>query len=125
MSKIEIGRGGVKASKRILLYGNSVVLGTIGASLNCFSEYEVVTLKLPQKESIWLGPAIIGILIFDSQRTQPEEVMCFLRANSALLLIGIDPDVNQVQLWSGRQIRELSTQGLLKLINDQEAGGEV
>lgn len=115
----------MKASKRILLYGNSVVLGTIGASLNRFCEYEVVTLKLPQKESIWLGPAIIDILIFDSQRTRPEEVMCFLRANSALLLIGIDPDVNQVQLWSGRQIRELSTQGLLKLLNNQEAGGEV
>ena len=115
----------MKAGKRILLYGNSVILGTIEAGLDRFSEYEVVTLKLPQKESICLGPAIIDILIFDSQRTRPEEVMCFLRANSALLLIGIDPDVNQVQLWSSRQIRELSTQGLLKLLNNQEAGGEI
>ena len=114
----------MKASKRILLYGNSVILGTIGASLSRFSNYELVTLKLPQKESIWLGSTVIDILIFDLQITRPEEVMYFLKYTSALLLIGIDPDVNQVQLWSGRQLRELSTEDLLKLINNQD-GREV
>lgn len=109
----------MKASKRILLYGNSVILGSIGASLSRFSEYEVVTLQLPQDESQWLESTIIDILIFDLQRTQPEEVMYFLKANSALLLIGIDPDVNNVQLWSGRQLRELSTQDLIELLNNQ------
>ena len=110
----------MKASKRILLYGNSVILGTIGASLSRFSNYELVTLKLPQKESIWLGSTVIDILIFDLQITRPEEVMYFLKYTSALLLIGIDPDVNQAQLWSGRQLRELSTEDLLKLINNQD-----
>ena len=45
--------------------------------------------------------------------------MYFGKANSNLLLIGIDPDVNHVQLWSGRQFRGLSTQDLLELLNNQ------
>jgi len=109
----------VKASRRILLYGNSVILGTIGATLSRFFEYEVVTVKLPRKESQWLESARMDILIFDLQRTRPEEVMYLLKANSALLLIGIDPDVNNVQLWSGRQLRELSMQDLLEILNNQ------
>jgi len=112
----------VKASKRIVLYGNTVILGTIGASLRRFSEYEVVTLKLPQKKSQWLGSTMIDILIFDLQKTRPEEVMYFLKANSALLLIGIDPDVNNIQLWSGRLLGDLSSQDLLKLLNNQAEG---
>lgn len=112
----------MKATKRILLYGNSVILGAIGASLCRFSEFEVVMVKLPRKESIWLPPTRIDILIFDLQVTKPEEVMTFLIGVSALLLIGVDPDVNQVQLWSGRQLQELSTIGLLEMITDEVNG---
>jgi hypothetical protein len=32
------------------------------------------------------------------------------------LLIGISPDINLVKIWSGRQVRELSTQDLFELI---------
>lgn len=107
----------MKASKRILLYGNSVILGSIGASLSRFSEYEVVKLQLPQEKSQLLESTIIDILIFDLQITQPEEVMYFGKANANLRLIGVDPDVNCVQLWSGHQLRELSTRDLLELVN--------
>ncbi len=55
----------MKASKRILLYGNSVILGSIGASLRRCSEFDVITLQLPQDESQWLESTIIDILIFD------------------------------------------------------------
>ena len=109
----------MKASKRIYLYGNSVILGTIGASLSRFSEYEVVTLKLPQEEPQRLGSARIAILIFDLLVTRPEKVLDFLVAFPNILLIGVDPDVNQVQFWSGRQLRKPSTQGLLKLIKNE------
>jgi hypothetical protein len=115
----------VKASKRIFFYGNSVILGSIRASLSRFSELEVVTLKLPQKKSQWLGSTRIDILIFDCQRTRPEEVITFLMGIPTHLLIGVNPDVNQVQFWSFRQLQELSTQGLLEMIKDEVNGFSV
>ena len=108
----------MKASQRIFLYGNTVILGTIGASLRRFSEYEVITLKLPEKKLQRFECGKFDVCIFDLQSTQPEELMPFIKINPTLLLIGLDPDVNEVQVWSGRQFRELSTQDLLELLNN-------
>jgi hypothetical protein len=33
--------------------------------------------------------------------------------------MGISPDINLVKIWSARQMRELSTQGLLELIKSE------
>ena len=106
----------MKAKKRIFLYGNSVILGTIGASLKRCSGFEVTT--LPQKEPQSLDALNPDILVFDLDATQPEEVLSLLKTDPAMLLIGISPDVNLVQVWSGRQIRELSTPDLLDLIKN-------
>ena len=106
----------MKTSKRIVLYGNSVILGTVGASLKRFSRFEVTTLILPHKKTQSLDALKPDILVFDLDTTQTEEVCSFLKTNHAMLLIGVSPDVNLVQVWSGRQLRELSTQELLEVI---------
>jgi hypothetical protein len=33
--------------------------------------------------------------------------------------MGISPDINLAKIWSGRQVRELSTQSLLELIKSE------
>jgi hypothetical protein len=106
----------VKPSRRILLYGNSVILGAIGASLRCLSQFEVIALVKPLQEMQKLDAVNPDILLFDLETTNTEAVFSMLETNPNLLLIGISPDTNLVKIWSGRQVRELSTQDLLELI---------
>jgi hypothetical protein len=109
----------VKARKRIYLYGNSVILGTIGASLSRFSEYEVVTLKVPSENAQNLAAFVPDVLVFDSDATRTEEVFSFLKINPAMLLIGISPDINRVKVWSTRELQEATMQDLLGLIKNE------
>ena len=109
----------MKATKRIILYGNSLILESIGASLRRLSQFEVKTLNSPLPEALKLGAANSDILLFDIETTRDEAVFSLLGTNPRLLLIGISSDVNLVKIWSGRQERELSTQSLLELIKSE------
>jgi len=106
----------VKVSRRILLYGNSVILGAIGASLRRCSQFEVTTLASPLQKMQKLDAVNPDILLFDLETIHTEAVFSKLKTNPSLLLVGISPDTNLVKIWSGRQVRELSTQDLLELI---------
>jgi len=106
----------VKAIKQIILYGNSLILESIGASLRRLSQFEVKTLNPPLPEALKRGAANSDILLFDIEMTRDEAVFSLLGTNPRLLLIGISSDVNLVKIWSGRQERELSTKSLLELI---------
>jgi len=106
----------VKESRRIVLYGNSVILGAIGASLRRCSQFEVTTMASPLQKMQGLNAVNPDILLFDLETTHTEAVFSKLKTNPGLLLVGISPDINLVKIWSGRQVRELSTQDLLELI---------
>ena len=110
----------MKANRRILLYGNSVILGTIGASLRRCSQFEVTTLTTPLQEAQELDNVKSDIFIFDLETPNTEAVFSLLKADPTLVLIGISPGINLVDVWSGRQLRELTMQGLLELIKSPE-----
>ena len=114
----ESGGIGVKAHRRILLYGNSVILGTIGASLRRFPEFDVTALKTPLSDMQVLDEAKPDILFFDLEAPHAEAVFSLLKTHPTLHLIGISPGINLVDVWSGRQLRDLSMQGLLDLIQN-------
>ncbi len=109
----------MRARRRILIYGNSVILGAIGASLSGSSEFEVKTLNLPQPGAHVLDNVKPDVLLFDLESPHSEAAYSLLATNPRLLLIGISPGVNLVKIWSGRQVRELSTQRLLELIKSE------
>ena len=109
----------MRARRRILIYGNSVILGAIGASLSGCSEFEVTTLNLPLPGAQVLDDAKPDILLFDLESPHNEAVCSILKTNPFFLLMGISPDINLVKIWSGRQVRELSTQSLLELIKSE------
>lgn len=109
----------MKVIRRILLYGNSLILGSVRASLQRCSQFEVTTLDPPLPESLKLDAATPDILLFDLDTTHAEAVFSLLETNPRLLLIGISPDINLVKIWSGRQLRELSTQDLVELIRSE------
>ena len=106
----------VKAKRRILIYGNSVILGTIGACLRRCSGFDVTTLKTPLPDAQVLDDTKPDILLFDLEVPHSEAVFSLLKTNPNLHLIGVSPGINQVDVWSGRQLREISMQGLLEII---------
>ena len=109
----------MKTARRILLYGNSVILGAVGISLERYSQFEVTKLALPLKETEKLAAAKIDIIVFDMQTTNPEAVLSLLEINPTIQLIGISPDINLVKVWSIRELREVYMQGLLEFIKNE------
>jgi hypothetical protein len=110
----------VKVSRRILLYGNSLILGSIGASLRRCPQFEVTTLKPPLQEAQAFNNVKPDILLFDLESPPTEAVFSLLKVNSTLLMVGINPDINLIQVWSGRQLRGMSMQSLIELLENTE-----
>jgi hypothetical protein len=110
----------VKPNRQILLYGNSLILGSIGASLRRLSQFEVTAFAPPLQEMQDLDSFKPDIILFDLETTHSEAVFSMLKTHPGLLLVGISPGINLVKIWSGRQVRELSTQSLLELIKSEE-----
>ena len=106
----------MKTARRILLYGNSVILGTIGISLSRYSQFEVTKIAPSLQEKQKVGAAKADILLFDLEAPHTEKFFSLLKTNPTLHLIGVNPGINLVKVWSGRQLQELSMQGLLDLI---------
>ncbi len=103
--------------RRIVLYGTSVIVGTIGASLRRSSRYKVIPLLPDQPNELEnLAPDVV---LFDLDAAHPVAAFSLLEKLPGLLLVGISPDKNLVKVWSGRQLRELSTQELMGVIDYQ------
>ena len=102
--------------RRILLYGNSVILGSIGAGLRHYPLLEVASCEPSPADFRLLSKLRPDVLLFDSEATDAEEVLPLLESHPAMLLIGVSPDINVVKVWSGRQLREMSLQDLTEVI---------
>jgi hypothetical protein len=109
-----------QATRRVLLYGNSVILGSIGASLRRSARLEVTSCQSPLGDPRQLDSLKPDIILFDSEATHAETVLPLLESHPSVLLIGVSPDVNLVKVWSGRQLREMSLEGLIGMITSEE-----
>jgi hypothetical protein len=106
--------------RRVVLYGKSVILGTLRASFQRYPDLEVLSLSPPLPSAQELAALAPDVILFDIETGRPEAAFSLLGTCPGLLLIGVDPSTNQALLWSGRQLRELSTQDLVQLMNDGE-----
>jgi hypothetical protein len=104
--------------RRVVLYGRSVILGTLRASFERYPDLEVVSLSPPFPSSQELSALEPDVILFDVETARPEAAFSLLGARPDLLLIGIDPSANQALLWSGRPLQELSTQDLVQVIHN-------
>jgi hypothetical protein len=104
--------------RRILLYGDSIVLGSVGASLDRAPQFELIRLPAAQPSVAELQACRPDAILFDIENGDPSAAFCLLENDPDLLLLGISPDVNLVRLWTSRQYRELSADALVALIAD-------
>lgn len=104
--------------QRVFLYGKTVILGTVGASLQHYSDLEIVSLSPPFPDAPDLKMLAPDVIIFDLQAAQPDAALKLLDACPNLMLIGIDPGDEQVYLWTGKHMSALSAQDLAQSIRD-------
>ncbi len=109
----------MEVSRRVLFYGNSVILGTLGVNLKKQPQFQVTILLPPFPGKERLEELRPDVIFFDLEAAHPEAAFSMLETFPDLLLIGISPDNNMVKVWSGRQIHEMSTEGLIGIINEQ------
>jgi hypothetical protein len=105
--------------RRICIYGNSVILGTLGLNLRNYPEFEVINLIPPLPEIQELTAWHPEVVLFDIQATSPQTTFSLLDSCPEMRLIGVSSDSNVVKVWSGKQLRELSTRDLMKLVDGQ------
>ena len=106
-------------SRRIVLYGNSLILGTLANSLRSSPQFEITTFAPPLPDTHQLAACTPDVVLFDLNSPYNEAVFPLLQTCPKVLLLGVSPDKNQVQMWAGQQLKELSTQGLMNIINEQ------
>ncbi len=102
--------------QRVILLGRSVILGTVGASLQKLPQFEVISFSLPYPGVQELRAMEPEAILFDLEADRPEAAFALLAACPGLQLIGIDPDRDQVLVWSGQHLSELSVQDLVRVI---------
>jgi hypothetical protein len=102
--------------KRVIIYGDSVILAGVQASLRSSPNLGVITLDKRsgrlEEELCDLCPAVVIFELGSDVASLPPAIL----HQPDLLLIGIDPETHKVMIWSGQQAAELSGQGLVQLI---------
>ena len=102
--------------KKVLLYGDTLLLAGIRASLASYSGLtlcDVSSSVTNEEELLSLQPDVV---IFDVGAVQPATLQDLTEKLPDLLLVGIDPSHSRGLVWSRQHLRELSTNNLVKII---------
>lgn len=102
--------------RRVVLYGRSVILGTVGASLARYPELETVLLAPPLPGVDKLRALEPDVILFDAEIERPEAIFALLQNCPDLLLVGINPENAQMLLWSSEQSSVLSAEDIVRVI---------
>lgn len=112
----------MKKRLKVLVYGDTLVLGCLRASLASYECLELASLEDPvasEQELYWLSPDVV---IFDLEAGQLAFQYALIARSPDLLLVGVDSAMNRVLTWSGRQLCQLSTAELVQVIEGATSG---
>jgi len=109
----------MEKKRRVIVYGNTVALAGIEASMILDQGCEVVAHAWPmdRRELCRLDPDVV---IFELNAVEPEFPHTLSKELPGLLLIGIDPETNRVQLWWGQQAEGWTSQDLSQAIHQAQ-----
>jgi len=94
-----------------------LVLAGMRTSLEASPAFEVIALQAAHAAEPDLLSLRPDVIIFDTRSVQPQFHYNLIQQRSGLQLIGIDPDRDQVVVWSGQKLRELTVQDLVEVIH--------
>ncbi len=104
---------------RVVLFGKSLILGVLNASLKDDPSLEIIFLSPPLPDSQKLGALEPDVIIFDVGATHPESAIDLLQAHPGLMLIGIDPEDGQLMVLSLQRETPLAMADLTRLIQQE------
>ena len=111
--------------RTVALYGNSLAVSSVGASLQGCAGLKVLRLDAALPDAAQQLSALQpDILIFDLAATRPNDAIGLWKARPALLLIGVDLAMGEARVLSGQPARALTTDDLLHVIESYADGLE-
>jgi hypothetical protein len=101
--------------RRVILFGDSVILAGIRASLSASPYLEVISLDQPQmKPAENLLDYHPDAVIFDLHGAAEIPLAAFQRLD--LCFIGIDPETHEAVVWSGKHEEAIAAADLIDVI---------
>lgn len=116
---VNMSEKNMEKRQQIILFGRTIILGTVGASLQNRADFDVICLSPPYPGLQELAAMKPDVILFDMESTYPMVAFSLLATLPELQLISIDPSTNQLMVWSGQQFRELSLQDLVEVIHKE------
>ncbi len=108
----------------VALYGNSVVMSSIGASLQHRAGVRLLLVDASQPDATQqLETPALDAVIFDLAVMQPDWAVALFKLRPHILLIGIDLAANKALVLSGQPTRVWTTDDLVQLIESRTALG--
>jgi hypothetical protein len=103
--------------KKVVLYGKSLLISSIGASLEGCPNLEVLPID-PCGPDVQqqMGEIQPYAVIFDLAATQPGFSIALWKTQPDLLLIGLDLKTGQAQVLSSQSAEVLTTADLIRLL---------
>ncbi len=107
----------------VALYGNSLVLASIGARINRRTGWRPVTIDAALPGALERLSALQpDVVLLDLGTTQPDPVLALWKARSELLLIGVDLGADQMLILSGQPARALTAEALVEALTTHTKG---
>jgi hypothetical protein len=110
----------METHSRVVVYGKSLVLAGVEASLKAYPALEVISLDAGGGTTIQeLCAYHADILIFDVAAVPPEFPFSLLCEQPELRLVGLDAAGDKSMLLSGQKARAMTTGQLVQIIETQ------
>jgi hypothetical protein len=107
---------------RVVVYGSSINMAGIAASLRADSNLEVLC-DSPDSPTARqsLQENSLAAIVFDLSDSSPGLNVKLLRDRPGLLLIGVDPGKNDIRIFSSRSDQVLSITDLVDVIQQKKS----
>jgi hypothetical protein len=103
--------------RRVVLYGNNLVMSAIAARLQEKPEFEISQIQRMMPENIEkLEASPPDVIVFDSAAGQPQFAIPLLNMHPQLVLVGVDLTSSKMLVLSGQKSRFLTAEDLVKVI---------
>ncbi len=106
----------MEEQRHVLVYGRTVILGTVEASLRTFPQVKITVLSAPFPTVEELGAMAPDAILYDLAAPRPESALALLETRPGLLLIGVNPSSNGALVLSSRPAQALSANDLVNVI---------
>ena len=103
-------------SRTVLLYGQSLLLSGVAASLAEYPGLQVARAATWAEAGQRLAEGVPDVLIFDLTNGSESHILPLLLKNPGLLLIGLDTECNRAVLVSGQEAQSLTLNQIREIV---------